>query len=131
MQLTIGSLGLPQSGDEHSEWSELHQALLQAVAVITPKELCWRLKITPQYLSDAFAERDRKGVKASWIPVIIALAPDPARAAILRALAAPVGYDVQRRRELTPEEKLARVQERIAQRFGQAGLEFLAEEIGP
>ena len=125
MQLSIASVGFPQAEDE---WSRLREVLIQAIAVITPKELCWRLGIKPGYLSDALEERDRKGIKAEWIPVILALAPDGTRRAILDALAAPCGYEVERRKELTPEEKLARWEERVKQEFGAAGLR-LAEEM--
>lgn len=125
MQLTMGAIGFPQAD---SEWDRIRQRLIEAIAVITPKELCWRLGIKPQYLSDALEERDRKGIKAEWIPVILALSPDSMRLAILRELAGQVGFDVERRKELTAEEKNARWEERVKQEFGVAGLR-LAEEM--
>lgn len=67
-------------------------------------------------------------LQVEWIPIIIGLAPDANRRAILEALAGPAGHEVQRRKELTPEEKLARWEERVKQEFGAAGLR-LAEEM--
>jgi hypothetical protein len=125
MQLALAAIGGPAAD---TQWLELKQRLLEAIALITPKDLCWRLGIKETYLSDAVAERDRKTIKASWVPVILAMAPDGARRAILEVLSKPVGYDVSRRRELTAEEKLQRALDRIKQEFGKAGHE-LAEEL--
>lgn len=125
MQLALAALGGPAA---NTEWAALHQALIEAIAIITPKEICWRLGIKEQYLSDALLERDRKSIKAQWIPIILAMAPDASRRAILEVLSRPCGYDVSRRRELTAEEKLQRALDRIKQEFGKAGHE-LAEEL--
>lgn len=125
MQLALAAIG---GNAADTQGLELKQKLLEAIAQITPKDLCWRLGIKESYLSDAIAERDRKTIKASWVPVILAMAPDGARRAILEQLAKPVGYDVERRRELTDAEKFQRALERMVERFGKAGLE-LAEEL--
>ena len=128
MQLTMGALGLSKSDTQGTaEWEHAKEALIQAIALITPKELCWRLGIKEQYLSDAIFERDRKSIKAAWIPTILAMAPDSAREAVLRALADPVRFDVARRKELTPEELNAKWEERVTSRFGAAGLELAKE----
>lgn len=125
MQLAIAAIGGPAAD---TQWLDLKQKLLEAISLITPKDLCWRLGIKESYLSDAIVERDRKTIKASWIPVILAMAPDSARRAILEQMSKSVGYEVTRRRELTPEEKFQRAIDRIKQEFGKAGHE-LAEEL--
>jgi hypothetical protein len=124
MQLAFGALGVTQANDE---WSGLKNALIQAIAVITPKELCWRLGIKATYLSDAIEGRDRKTLKAEWIPVILAMAPDSARAAILRELASPIGFDVVKRETLTVEQKLARLEQRVANEYGPSGARIVEE----
>lgn len=124
MQLTMGAIADPQ---EKTAWDRLEETVIAAIAAITPKELCWRLKIKPGYLSDAIEGRDRKGIRLEWLPVILAMAPDMHRRAILAELAAPCSYEVVRRKELTPEERLAALEERVAQRFGQAGAELVME----
>lgn len=108
-------------------WSGVLDALRDAIAVITPKELAYRLDIQPSYLSDALRGHDRKGLRAEWIPIILAMAPDSVRAAILTAMAAPCGYEVVRRRDLTPEERLARLEQRITSELGPAGQRLVEE----
>lgn len=124
MQLALAAIGGPQAD---SDWLRLKERLLSAITLITPKELCWRLGIKEQYLSDAIAERDRKTIKASWIPVILAMAPDSARQAILEELASGCGFDVRRKKILTAEEKNARWEERVQQEFGAAGARLIEE----
>jgi len=124
MQMTFGAVADPQA---NAAWTGLHEALVHAIQLITPKELCWRLKIKGQYLSDAIKGVDRKGIRAEWIPVILEMAPESARAAILKSLASPFGYEIERRRELTLEERFERLEKRVASRFGQAGRELLEE----
>lgn len=124
MQLAFGAVADPQ---EATSWDRLNDVVIAAIAAITPKELCWRLKIKPGYLSDAIEGRDRKGIRLEWLPVILAMAPDIHRRAILAEIAAPAGYEVVRRKERTPEERLSDLEERVAQRFGPAGAELIME----
>jgi hypothetical protein len=122
--LTFGAVRDPHHG---SSWSRLLEAIREAVAVITPKELAYRLDIQPSYLSEALVGRDRKGVRAEWMPTILAMAPEGARVAILTELAAPVGLEVVRRTNLTPEERLQRLEQRIASEFGAMGARLVED----
>lgn len=122
--MTFGAVRDPQTG---AAWSRLLEAIREAVVVITPKELAYRLDIQPSYLSEALAGRDRKGVRAEWLPTILAMAPDALRHSILAELAAPLGFEVVRRQDLSPEERLARLEQRIATEFGTMGARLVEE----
>ncbi len=122
MQLTFGAIR-----DGGTPWDRLLDALRDAVVLITPKELAYRLNVQPSYLSDALHGIARKGIKAEWIPVILAMAPDSARLAIIASLAAPCGLEVVRRKDLSPDERLARLEQRISTKFGPAGAELVEE----
>lgn len=110
-----------------ARWTRIAEVVESAINDITPKELCHRLRISDAYLSEARKGRGGKGIKAEWIPVILDLAPAPHREAILRALAAPLGYEVVRKRELSAEEKNELYRRGIERRFGTAGADFLKE----
>lgn len=124
MQLTFGAVRDPSASEA---WSRVLDVLRDAIAVITPKELAFRLDIQPSYLSDALRGHDRKGIKAEWIPTILAMAPDANRMAIVGELAAMCGLEVIRRKDLTPEERLARLEQRVAAELGPAGQRIIEE----
>lgn len=127
MQLTFGAVR-----DPGSAWTRLLDSIRDAATVITHKELAYALNVQPSYLSEALAPVDqriknRKGVRAEWLPTILAMAPVPAQLGILTELAVPVGYDVIRRKERTPEERLAALEQRIASEFGVVGARLVEE----
>ena len=97
------------------EAQEGWQAMLVVLRAITAraglKEIAFDCDTSPSQLADALAERDRKAIRAEWIPVFLRHADDAERAAILVELAAPVGFEVQRAApQLTPEQVLARLE---------------------
>lgn len=124
MQLTFGAVRDPRNVES---WSRLLDVLRDAVMVITPKELAFRLDIQPSYLSEALRGHDRKGIRAEWIPTILAMAPEANRIAILGELAAQCGFEVIRRKDLSPEERLARLEQRITTELGPAGQRLVEE----
>lgn len=110
-------------------WQRVLVELRRAVDIITVKELAHALDVAPSYVVDALKGADRKHVKAEWLPVILMLSPAAQRQALLEAIAIPAGFIVQQRRQLTPEERLAALEQRVAQRFGAAGAELLKEAM--
>jgi hypothetical protein len=114
-------------GDESDPRTALRDAIADAVRLITPKELCFRLGITAQYLSDALHGKNSKGFRSDWLSVVVEMAPLESAIAIMRALGERRGLEITRRKELTPEERLTRLEQRIASRFGQAGAELVEE----
>jgi hypothetical protein len=115
--------------DPHAEaaWVDLREAFRSAVAAIGLKEAAFRLDVSPSLLSDALAERDRKGLRLEWLPALLLIAPAEHAATILGLLASMRGLEVVRRKALTPEEKLERLTEKLRARFGAAGAELAAE----
>lgn len=107
----------------------LHDALVDAVRLITPKELCFRLGITAQYLSDALHGKNNKGFRLEWLPHVLSMAPLDATVAILRALADVRGFEVERRKVLTPEQELSATREAL-KRLAPAVLALVDKEIG-
>jgi hypothetical protein len=123
----VSQLGMFRDARCDEWWQRVLVEIRRAVDVITIKELAHALDVAPSYVVDALKGTERKGVKAEWLPVILMMSPSPQRQALLEALSIPAGYVVQQRRQLTPEERLAALEQRVAQRFGVAGAELLKE----
>jgi hypothetical protein len=107
----------------------LHDALVEAIRLITPKELCFRLGITPQYLTEAVHNLNRKGFRAEWLVTVILMAPLDAVPPILRALANLRSFEVQRRKVRTPEEELEATRE-VMKRVAPGLLALVDQEPG-
>ncbi len=108
---------------------KLLDAIRQAVANISIKELAFKLNIQPSLLADAMAERSNKGVRASWLVTVIKDAPLSDAIATLNELAALRGLEVVPRKELTAEEKAERLEEKLRS-LGPTGLRLIEEAIG-
>jgi hypothetical protein len=104
-------------------------AVRQAVANISIKELAFRLDISPSLLADALAERSNKGVRGTWLVTIIDMAPMADALAILNALGDLKRVESQPRKELTAEEKAERLEEKLRS-LGATGLRLIEEAIG-
>lgn len=109
-------------------WEELREAFRLAIGAVGLKDAAYRLDVSPSLLSDALAERDRKGVRLEWLPAIILAAPEENALAIIGALARLRRFEVSRsKRVLSDAEKLEALREKLRTRFGAAGLELAAE----
>ena len=126
MQLTTESALAPR---ERDAIVALHDAIVEAVRLITPKELCFRLGITQQYLTEAVHYTNRKGFRADWLVPVIAMAPIEAVAPILKALAELRNFDVTRRKIMTEGEELRATREVLA-RVAPGVLTLVDKEIG-
>lgn len=75
-------------------WEVELDALREAVALLTAKEVCFTLDIGPSALSDATAERDRKSWPCRWKHVVCAMllkrGDEPALDVYRRIVAAPI-----------------------------------------
>jgi hypothetical protein len=112
-----------------SAWIALHEAVVDAVRLITPKELCFRLEITPTYLSDALHGKNSKGFRLEWLPMVLELAPLESVRAILRALGEIRGFEFQARKVLTPEQELAATRDAL-RRIAPGVLALVDKEVG-
>jgi hypothetical protein len=104
-------------------------AVRQAVANISIKELAFKLDISPSLLSDALAERSNKGVRGTWLVTIIQMAPLADSIAILNALGALRRLEAQPLKELTAEEKAERLEDKLRS-LGATGLRLIQEALG-
>lgn len=108
-------LGLSYSPpfDARLDWERVLVAVRATVDRLTPKEVAHALDVSPSTLCEALANRGtaedkgRKRIALEWLSTILRMAGEADRLAILEALALPVGYQVARRRVLTPAEELA------------------------
>jgi hypothetical protein len=108
---------------------EFLDAVRQAVANISIKELAYKIDISPSLLADALAERANKGVRATWLLDIIELAPIADSIAVMNALGAVRRLEAQPMRELTAEEKAERLEQKLRS-LGATGLRLIQEALG-
>lgn len=108
---------------------KLLEAIKQAVANISIKELAYKLDVSPSLLADALAERANKGVRASWLIRVIQMAPMADALAVINALGDLRRIEAQPMKELTAEEKAARLEEKLRS-LGPTGLRLIEEAIG-
>lgn len=80
-----------------------------------------------QDLSDALAGRANRYMRIEWLIAVCDASMPDHRARILQALAAWQGLTVLHAKPMTAEEKLARLEQRVASRFGEAGAELVRE----
>lgn len=78
-------------------------------------------------LADALNGRDGRYLRVEWLLAICDAAPPDFRARIIDALVCWQGLAVQPARELTPEERLARLEQRVATELGPAGARLVEE----
>lgn len=133
MQMTLGGHDDPEVAASKARvmaaWEDLHEALAGAVRLITPKELCFRLKITDTYLSEALRGKNSKGFRLEWLPTVIEMAPLDAVVPILRALADLRSFEVVPKKVRTPEEELKATRDAMA-RLAPGVLALVDKELG-
>ncbi len=76
-------------------------------------------------LNDALQGRDGRYLRVEWLMAIIDIAPPDFKARIFTALGEWQGVIAAPAKPKTAEERLAEMEQRIAIRFGQAGLELI------
>lgn len=80
-----------------------------------------------QDLRDALSEREGRRMPTEWQWAIAILSPEEMRAEVARALVEPLGYGVAPIRPLTAEERLARLEYRVATQLGEQGRRLVEE----
>jgi hypothetical protein len=126
VQLSIASLSDPRAA---VAWNALHEAVNEAIKLITPKELAFRLDISPSYLTEALHNLNRKGFRLEWLPTVLLMAPIDAVAPILRALGDLRGFEVTRKRQMSEAEELTATREAL-RRLAPGVLALVDREIG-
>lgn len=105
-------------------WARVLRRVSEVVALVTVKEVAYRLNTSPSTLCDALAERERKNLHARQLVQLLAM---PEGEAVFRELADALGWEVKRKAPMTSAEELARLKELIKQRLGDLGEQLLAE----
>lgn len=106
-------------------WRNALDTLRAVVARVTPKEAAYQLDTGASNLADALAERDRKALRAEAMLVLLLLADDDERRAVLEPIAAALGFAIEPLEKLTPEQKLARLEEAVRTQLGPLGEQLL------
>lgn len=126
MQLSIGAVRDPNAADC---WSRLQETVAEACALVTAKELAYRLDIAPSYLNEALHEKNNKGFRLSWLPTVLLMTTETSFDSIVGTQAALRGRTLEKRKQLTPEEELVALRAAVG-RMAPAVLQMADAEIG-
>lgn len=96
------------------QWKAELEWLRRAVDVVGHKEVAYALDVQPSQLTDALLERERKDVKARWIPVVLRMVGEAMRREYLQIVVGSLGYRLDARKARTPEEELHAMRAAIA-----------------
>lgn len=131
MKAQCGTLALNFGPNEAARGvhARVMDVVREIVATATNKQVAYDLDISPSSLADALAERQDRGIKLAWLPVLMARAAPAQRIELLAALGDSHQLDVVPRKVLTPEERLARLEEALRTKLGPVG-EQLIKEVG-
>lgn len=80
-----------------------------------------------QDLSDALADREGRRLEVEWCMAIALVSPEHLRAKVAGCLVEVLGYSVGPQVPLTAEQKLARLEYRVATELGAAGQRVVEE----
>lgn len=102
--------------------------LRRVVDVLGHKHVAGELDIAPSTLTDALLERERKSIKGEWIAKLLQLCGEPMRREWLSIMCPAIGFEIPEPvKTRTPEQRLAELERRITEKFGDAGKQFLTE----
>ena len=105
----------------------LLRALNDAVDAVSLIVACGACGCRTPELSDALAGRTGRYMRIEWVLAILDVSPVDFKHSIASALVGWLGLRIEPQKKLKPEEKLARLEQRVAARFGAAGVELLEE----
>lgn len=105
----------------------LHRAVNDAVDAVSLIVAAGACGCRTAELSDVLANRSHRYLRVEWLLAIADISPPDFRLKIATALISWLGLRVVPQRELKPEEKLLMLTQRVASRFGAAGIELLEE----
>jgi hypothetical protein len=122
----MDQVDLPLNGASHPEtaWQLMLKLIRGIVDDIGLKEVAYDLDVSPSQLNHCLNERERHNVPAKWIPYFVTKAKDddlPSFIALLR------GLQVKPRKELTPEQKLEKLERALAAELGEGVREAVYE----
>lgn len=110
---------LPLGHDEREyyrhEASKLLKEIGRTISLIGTKEVAYQLHVTEAALTHAVGQRGRHYFRAEWLDYLLKMSPD---LELARALCEPAGLVVERAPDMTPEEKLARLEATLGEHLG-------------
>lgn len=112
------------------EWEDELKWIRRAVEVVGHKEVAFKLDVAPSHLTDALLERERKDVKACWVPILLRLVPEEMRAEYLRIVAASLGYDAPKRSKPKTAEQKNRERHEWLLKHAPAMLDLMEKDLG-
>ncbi len=99
-----------------------------AVDLLGHKHVAGELDIAPSQLTDALLEREWKEVKARWIAKLLLMVPAGMRREWFAIECPAAGFEVPLPvKTRTAEERLAELEQLLAERLGNVGVQLLAE----
>jgi hypothetical protein len=109
---------------------EILPVVRSAIERLTLKECASLFDASPSNISDALSERDRKRPAMEWLVALLVAAPHAVKLELLAALCDVAGYMApERKRVLSPEEKLEKYRGAVAKRLAAAELAKIEQEI--
>lgn len=125
--MRLNQLGIPMSDKYLADscWEEIKPAFVEAVDFIGRKVFADEVKESVQSIGHAIKNRERHHIKGKWLPRAIVGASDDK---IIEALARLRGKILVPARELSPEEKLARLETAMREVLGDGQLRDLVLE---
>ncbi len=105
----------------------LISAVKECVEEIGPKTAEAACGARRQDLSDALADREGRRLEVEWCMAIAMVSPEPLRAKVAACLVEAMGYGIAPIKPLTTEERLARLEYRVATELGSAGQRIVEE----
>ena len=106
---------------------QLLRILTDAVEAVGLHQAAGACDARSSELADALARREHRYMRVEWVFAICDIAPPDFRIRIADALVNWLGLRVEAAKKLKPEERLARLEERIAKHFGPAGAQLVEE----
>src|SRR5690348_2740387 len=95
------------------EFERAHRRLIRAVddavAAIGLDVAAGACDARKQDICDALSGRENRHLRSEWVTAIANRAPEEHRRAIAAALVGPLGYEIAPKKQLTPEEEIARL----------------------
>lgn len=108
-------------------WTRLLEAFNATIVHVGRKEAAYQLDTSPSQLANALAERDRHHIRGSWVPYLVAAAPNDAAVEVLAGLRGRALTEVKK---MTPAEELAALKRSLGETVGHAVAELVYAKAG-
>ncbi len=122
-----GALDFGRSYRVEQAYSKLLRAIADAVDAVGLLQASGACDCSKSDLAAALSGREHRHLRVEWLMAICDVAPPDFKTRIIDALVAWQGLSVVPVRPLTAEERLARLEQRVAAELGAAGQKLVEE----